>query len=263
MYNMDKILPVTLQKMKNDTHNAFMHEVESVLIAENMASHGFEKHMEALNLALRAEDASLRVRRKNYKTDDLVKLNAYREELYAGFMYQHQSYLRHYDEGLRKAARKIKHLLKSIAFVHNTSNLLRYTHINTILLKLRKPEIAPFIETMQLQGWLDALDNANQQYHSLWMSRLSENAQKGSGNVLSKRVVTDKVYQGIVQRVHALILIDGPENYTHLVRRLNVSIAQERKRIAIRDGWRKHKKTVQAEQEKPDAEEQDEKPTSL
>ena len=257
---MDRILPVTLQKMKNYTHNAFMHDVESVLIAENMASHGFEKNMEALNLALQAEDASLRVRRKNYKTDDLVKLNAYREELYAGLLYQHQSYLRHYDESLRKAAGRIAHLLKSIAFIHNTSNLLRYTRINTILLKLRKPEFAPFTEALQLQGWLDALDNANQQYYSLWMTRLSENAQKGSGNVLSKRVVTDKVYQGIVQRVHALILIDGPENYTHLVRRLNVSIAQERKRIAIRDGWRKHKK---AEQEKPDGEEQDDKPASI
>jgi hypothetical protein len=252
---MDKILPLALQKMKNDGHNSFMNKVKKLLESENMASHGFEKHIEELNLAWQAEDASRRVRRKSFLTAELVKLNAKREELYAGMLYQYESCLRHYDDSLRKAAKSISPIMKSIAYIHNTSNTIRHVYIQKITVNLRKPQYARIIASMQLQGWLDALDAANDNYQTMWMNRISEQAQQGDGNVGLKREVTDKTYQAIVKRVNALIIVDGPEEYAHFVRRLNLYIAEEKKSIAIREGWRKHKKEKKAEKEKQQAEE--------
>jgi len=239
---MDKILPITFQKMKNDSHNAFMHDVQVMLANENMPLQGFEKHIEAFNLALQAEEAASRVRRKSERTNELVKLNAQREELYAGLMYHYESCVRHYDESKRLAAHRISPIMKSIAYMHNTSNINRNVYIFKIILNLRKPENAAFAETLELSGWMDALDALNQAYQTKSNERISEQSRKGNGNVRVAREVTDKAYQNIVKRMNALMTLNGPEEYSPFVRLLNVHIEHAKKSIAIREGWRKHKK---------------------
>jgi len=239
---MDKILPITFQKMKNDGHNAFMHNVQSLLEDENMPLSGFEKLTDAFNLALQAEDAASKVRRKSSITDEMVKLNAQREEIYAGLVYQHESALRHYDEAKRKAAGKISYVMKSIAYMHNTSNINRNVYIWKITSNLRLPKNETYVEKLQLMGWLDSLDALNELYQNADNNRNTERSKQGSGNVLKARKVTDVAYQNIVKRVHALIILNETEEFDHFVRLLNVHIKHAKKSMAIREGWRRHKK---------------------
>jgi hypothetical protein len=239
---MDKIIPITFQKMKNGSHNAFMNDVQRLLADENMPLQGFEKHIEAFNLAYEAENAAYRMRRKSYITDEMVKLNAQREELYAGLFYHYQSSLRHYDAGKREAAKGISHIMKSIAYIHNTSNIDRYTYIFKITANIRKPQHSAVVEILELNGWLDALDTLNEAHRTTANSRDSERSKRGNGNVLVARTATDKTYQDIVKRMNALMILNGSEEYTDFVRLLNVHIAHAKKSIAIREGWKKHKK---------------------
>jgi hypothetical protein len=239
---MDKILPITFQKMKNGAHNAFMHDVQRLLADENMPLQGFEKLIEAFNLALEAENAAKGVRRKSYMTDDMVKLNAQREEMYAGLFYHYQSSLRHYDAGKREAAKDISHIMKSIAYIHNTSNIDRYAYIFKITANIRKPVHAAAVETLELAGWLDALDALNEAHRTTANNRDSERSKRGNGNVLVARKATDKAYQDIVKRVNAVMILNGPEEFDYFVRLLNVHLAHAKKSIAIREGWKKHKK---------------------
>jgi hypothetical protein len=246
----DKILPITFQKMDNLSHNALMHHVEELLESENLASHGFEKHIEDFKLALTAEVAAGRVRRKSSLTREMVNINAKREELYAGLLYHYESSLRHYDETMRQAAEGISHIMKSIAYIHNTSNEIRYAYIKKITNNIRLPKYAANVETLQLQGWLDALDTLNELYRTNGINRTNEHLNQGDGNVRSKRIITDKVFQGILKRLNALIVIEGPEEYTHFVGRLNTHIAREKQSMAIREGWRRHKKEKKAKEAK-------------
>jgi len=239
---MDKILPITFQKMKNGAHNAFMHNVQCLLADENMPLQGFEKLIETFNLALEAENAAKGVCRKSYMTDGMVKLNAQREEIYAGLFYHYQSSLRHYEAGKREAAKGISHIMKSIAYIHNTSNSDRYAYIFKITANIRKPAYAAVVETLELTGWLDALDSLNEAHRTTANSRDSELSKRGNGNVRLAREVTDKAYKNIVTRISALITLNEPETYSQLVRRMNLHIADAKKSIAIREGWRKHKK---------------------
>ena len=239
---MDKILPITFQKMKNSAHNALMHDVQRLLADENMPLQGFEKLIKDFNLALEAEDAAKGVRRKSYITDDMVKLNAQREEMYAGLFYHYQSSLRHYDAGKREAAKEISHIMKSIAYIHNTSNMNRYGYIRKITANIRKEEYAIAVETLELAGWLDALDALNENHLTTLTSRENERIMQPNGNVLLARKITDKAYREIVARVNAVMILNGPEEFEHFVRLLNVHLANAKKSIAIREGWRKHKK---------------------
>ena len=233
--------------MKNGSHNAFMTGVAGMLADENMPLQGFEKLIEAFNLTYQAEEAATRVRRKSHITDDLVKLNAQREELYAGMAYHYESCLRHYDEAKRKAAKGISYIMKSIAYIHNTSNITRNVYILKITTNIRKPKNAAFVETLELSGWLDALDTLNETYQTTWDKRTSEQSKQGNGNVRVAREATDKAYHDIVRRVSALIILNGPEEFNHFVRLLNVHIAGAKRSIAIREGWRKHKKEEKEE----------------
>ncbi|HJV77803.1 MAG TPA: DUF6261 family protein [Paludibacter sp.] len=207
-----------------------------------MQLQGFEKLIEAFNLALEAENAAKGVRRKSYMTDDMVKLNAQREEIYAGLFYHYQSSLRHYDAGKREAAKDISHIMKSIAYIHNTSNIDRYAYIFKITANIRKPAHAAAVETLELTGWLAALDALNEAHRTTANDRDSERSKRGNGNVLVARKATDKAYQEIVARVNAVMILNGPEEFDYFVRLLNVHLAHAKKSIAIRDGWKRHKK---------------------
>ncbi len=242
MAKSDKIMGITFQKMKNGMHNAFMSEVKSLLAGENLSLQGFESLIEAFNMAYAAEVVANGVRRKSFITDDMVKLNAKREELYAGLVYHHESALRHYDETLREAARRISYLMKSIAYMHNMSNVKRNVIIWKITSNLRMPRNAAFVESLQLTGWMDALDALNEQYQLADDNRNKERSMRGNGNVLKARKDTDKAYQDIVKRVHALITLNGTEETGNFVRLLNVHIAYTKKSMAISAGWRKHNK---------------------
>ena len=239
---MDKILPITFQKMKNDSHNVFMNDVQGLLANENMPLQGFEKLIEAFNLAYQSEVSALRVRRKSEQTNELVKINKQREELYAGLFYHYQSSLRHYDAGKREAANNISYIMKSIAYIHNMSNTNRGGSIRKIISNIRKPQNTEIVEMLQLAGWLDALDTLNKLYQKTDASRNSERSMRGNGNVLVARKATDKAYQDIMKRVNALMILNETEEYSHFVRLLNVHLAHAKKSIAIRDGWKKHKK---------------------
>ena len=246
---MDKILPITFQKMKNDSHLAFMFDVQHLLADENMPLQGFEKLIEAFNHAYDAEVAARLVRRKSYITDDMVKVNTRREEVYASLVYHYESALRHYDETLREAARGISGILKSIAYIHNASNVNREVYINNITLKLRQPKYALFVEKLQLLGWLDALDGLNELYQNTWMNRVDERSKRGNGNVLKARKVTDVAYQNIVKRVNALIILNETEEYEHFIKLLNMHIEHAKKSLAIREGWQRHKKEEEKKNE--------------
>jgi len=236
--------------MHNSAHIAFMSHVKNLLTTENMPIEAFEKQIETFNMALLAEETTARVRRKSFLTDEMVNLNAQREELYAGLVHHYESCLRHYDASVRQATHDISHIMKSIAFMHNQSNIDRNLSIRKITSKIRRTQYAPQVETMQLSGWLDALDRLNETYQQTSDKRISEKAQAGNGNVRKSREVTDKAYQDIIRLVNALIVVNGPENYSLFVGRMNLHIAEVKKSMAISEGWRKHMK----EKKKKDAE---------
>ncbi|WP_243347308.1 DUF6261 family protein [Parabacteroides sp. FAFU027] len=240
MENKTKILSLAFQKMPNGTHNVFMHLVNDLLKDKNFPSAGYEALLESFNLALQAEDAAIGVRRKSELTAELVKLNIRREEIYSGLYHHYQSSLLHYDDEVREAAKRMEPIMISIAEMHSTSNIKRNGLIYKVTYNLRKQEDT--VRILALSGWLDALDEANARFDQVTTKRFSEMVNKGNGNVLSTRKVTDEAYRAIVVRVNAQIIFDGTETIETFVRRLNYLITKEKKRIAIRDGIRRHKK---------------------
>lgn len=235
-----KIQPLSFLKMQNITHNTFMHHVKSLLESDNFQSEEYKRLTEPFNLALKAEDAAMGVRRKSELTAELVKLNARREEIYSGLYYHYQSCLLHYDDEVRGAAKPLAPIMMSIADMHSTSNVCRSGHIFKVTYNLRKREET--VRILALSGWLDALDAANDRFEQTTSKRFSEKAAKGNGNVLSTRKVTDEAYRAIVIRVNAQIVMEGVEKIESFVRQLNNLITKEKKRIAIRDGIRRHQK---------------------
>ena len=236
---MDNIMPITFQKMKNGAHNSFMHIVSDYLADKEMPLDGLDEYITTFNLALKAEDAAYAVRRKSYITDEMVKLNAKREELYAGMLYHYESAMRHYDSRKREAAANISLVMKSVAYIHNSSNIDRTIRINVIISTIRNDKHAESAKTLEMNGWLEALENMNNNYETASRNRNTEKSKRGNGNVRQAREVTDKAHKKIVTRINAQIVINGPEAYSSLLHLLNNRIAEEKRSIAIRKGWRK------------------------
>lgn len=237
---MVQILSIPFQKMNNLGHKTLMHTVAELISSQNIPTPGCETLIQSFNMAIEAEGDAILVRRKSYITDEMVKMNELREDLYAGMYYHYESCLRHYDTSIREAAKDISYIMKSIAYIHNTSNITRNGYLRKIIYNLRRYDA--LMNVLQMKGWVDALETASQDYQKLWSDRITEDSGKGNGNVLSARVVTDKACRELLKRINALITLSDGEEYNHFIRLLNVYIAGEKKSIAIRAGWRRHKK---------------------
>ncbi|MDR1272991.1 MAG: DUF6261 family protein, partial [Odoribacteraceae bacterium] len=103
--------------------------------------------------------------------------------------------------------------------------------IYNFLQELRK-SCALQLATLELNGWVDELDRANQKFETTILDRNDEAAGKADHvRMLDIRRQIDRCYLDIVERVEALSLIQGDAAFADFVNALNANI--ERYKIAL------------------------------
>lgn len=241
MNNHIHIIGLPLQKMHNDAHRLFMSRVNDMFEEIKLSSPMLEAVVNVHKVALDAETKAAGVERKSVYTDEMRALNQKREEVYAGLYYHVESCLRHYNEGLRPDAERLKSVLKPIARIHNSSTLLRGITLGRICRILRE-DYASEAASLELEGWIGSLEKMNEQYDAIALRKTEKKAEDGNGNVGLTRITTDQAYRNLMQSMNGLVLMEGYEAHAATLAQLNTAIKAVRKSIAIREGMRKSRK---------------------
>lgn len=241
MNNSSPVLSISLQKMHNGNHLSFMGNVLLLFDTELFTNKGFSTLINELKVATEAENKSMTVPQKSIYTEELVKINLKREEVYASLYFYYESCIRHYQTEIKQAAKQLSPVMLNIATIHNCSNLKRKAQIEKICYNMQR-KFRDEMMALNMQGWVEELNALNAAYGELDEQRLTKKTSNGSGNTGKMRVATDAAYRKLVERLNALLVLEGTNEYKKTISMLNVHIKAEKKSIAIREGMRKGRK---------------------
>jgi hypothetical protein len=77
-----------------------------------------------------------------------------------------------------------------------------------------------------LMTWVDELENRNKSFEALMKERFDETAHKTDIVLRTARGELDKVYHAITERIDALIIVEGTEDYEEFVKTFNAVVAK-------------------------------------
>jgi hypothetical protein len=92
------------------------------------------------------------------------------------------------------------------------------------------------VETLGIAGWLEELQVNNESFEQLMRHRYSKEAIKTQLRMKSVRHEVDDAYRTIIDRINALIIVNGEANYKEFVDEMNERIDRNSNNLAIRLG---------------------------
>jgi hypothetical protein len=190
-------------------------------------------------------DKSLEVLRKSSYTAEIVSLDGVRDGTYRGLTETVRAGLHHYSTPVREAAEKLEVIIEHYGNLSAKSYNEETAGIYNLLqdLRARTAEATVF----DLSGWLNELEANNQAFETAILARNAEEAgHVADVNMLEIRRQTDRCYLDIVERLEALMLIQGDAAFTGFVSLLNANIARYKSALSRR-GHHRDEKTEEAE----------------
>jgi hypothetical protein len=214
---------IYLHSLPNDVHFQFFTEFRKLGERFGAALLGIEQ-LFALFLALfNDEDTVLKKIVKSVNTAGIHDADKYRDELWRGISLLVESALYHYMSDVRQAAERLKIVFNTYGNIARLSLDAETSAIYNILQELRGRFAADAAKVV-LTGWMDALETANKTVDQLMTERYEESEAKTALVMREVRIKIDDAYNAIIERINALIIVEGDEKYREFVTALNVVI---------------------------------------
>ena len=180
-------------------------------------------------------DEALEVIRKSADTKQIADADTTRDNVFRGFADAVKSAQNHFDSAKREAANRLQ-----IVFDHY-GNIARKSYDEETasiynFIQDMKGSSAAEITTLGLGDWVTQLDSDNQAFEALMVDRYDETSSKTSLRMAEVRKETDRCYRDILDRLDALILINGNNDYTPFVKDLDTRVDRYSNIIAQRKG---------------------------
>ncbi|MGE0079354.1 MAG: DUF6261 family protein [Bacteroidales bacterium] len=230
-----KILRINFGRLRNEEHFQFHTEFKSEM--ERVGAEPLNV-VEAFNtyqpLYSKEEEALLLIR-KSATTEQLTDADAERDGIFRGIADSVKSWQNHFSPEMRAAAERLKVLLDSYGNVARKPYNEETAAIAKLMLETQN-EYASDVNALGLKEWFTELQTKNTAFDTLMKTRYSEEARQTEFRMKSARIELDTVYRTIVERIEALILINGTAGYEEFVRELNVRIEKFNSLLAMRRG---------------------------
>ncbi|MGE0079554.1 MAG: DUF6261 family protein [Bacteroidales bacterium] len=230
-----KILRINLRSLRNEEHfqlhTEFKSEVERIGAEPLNVVEAFNAYQPRYS---NEEDALLLIR-KSATTAQLTEADGERDIIYRGIVDSVKSWQNHFTPEKREAARRLKVLLDSFGNVPRKP----YNEGTAAIAKLMvetQGEYASDVNALGLKDWFTELQTKNTAFDTLMKSRYSEEANQTEFRMKTARTELDAAYRAIVERIEALMLINGTAEYDEFVRELNARIEKFNSLLAVRRG---------------------------
>ena len=80
------------------------------------------------------------------------------------------------------------------------------------------------IKTARLEEWRDELQEANFEFMRLYRERFEETAGRSDVVLKQARAALDRAYRAIKERINALVIVEGADDYREFIRYWNTVI---------------------------------------
>jgi hypothetical protein len=180
-------------------------------------------------------DEALEIIRKSDKTELISDVDLKRDHTFRGFSGSVKALANHFDQGKQEAVRQLQIVLKHYGVVNSLPHDEETAAIHNLLQDL-KTTYSPQIALLGLGEWVEELEKDNNAFQVLVADRNTEEATRCSLRMIEVRKETDALYRQIIERLEALIVINGEATYTPFVNELNNLIKHNNNTLASRQG---------------------------
>lgn len=231
-----KIQRVNFSKLRNNEHFQCQTEFKNLIEefdAEKLKIAALFND-EFLPLYKEEDEAILKIV-KNSFTESRSEADQQRDHTFRGMVETNKAALNHFDPAKVAAAKRLKILFDTYGNVARLPLQEETSAIYNLLQELDN-KYAPDVDAVGLSDWAEQLRNDNNAYEALMKESYEEDAAKTELRMKEVRAAMDKVFRQIIERMEALMLIEGESAYSEFVRRLNVQLEKYAASLAQRQG---------------------------
>jgi hypothetical protein len=234
-----KCIRFPIRRLPNETWAQFYAAFRDLAQAYGVKELDIEELFATFLLLYGQADKVLELIRKSAFTEKLDDADRKRDAVFRGLTNAVKSACDHFDPAKKEAAR----LLQIV--IDHYGNLTRKPHdeatasINNFIQDMQAGGNTDAVEKLGLAEWLLQLRNDNKAFDTLMHHRDSEAAHKTKLNMATVRSETDNCYRNILDRLDALMLLNGDEKYALFVNELNVRAERYANTLARRKGKKK------------------------
>ena len=238
-----KISDFSLTRLRNEEHFQFQTSFKDLVNTTTATALRIEALFSVFSTQYDNELVALNIVRKNAISEDLVDADDDRDSVFRGLCDAVKSGLNHYQAAVREACRRLQILLDTYGNVAIKPYDAETAAANSLVADL-KGTYAADVAAAGLGGWVTELEAKNKAFDELITTRYTEEAKKTSLRMKQERAKVDAVYRQIVERINALIVVEGESAYANFVNELNMRVDSYNNVVAIRRG--KAQKATQA-----------------
>ncbi len=170
-------------------------------------------------------DLALKKIVKSAITEQIQEADRARDEIWKGLTESNTTALRHFNTGVREAAKRLQIVFDTYGNIARKS-LNEQTSATYNILQELEGQYAPDVAIVGLGPWVTELKARNIAFTGLVRDRVDESSLKVDIALRKARVQLDEKYHAIVERVNALVVVEGAANYEPFIRKLNINIAK-------------------------------------
>ena len=218
-----KIKNLSTAMLKNHAHHQYHIDVNLLISEADPRRLGISELYVPYLATIEREDELLKKIAKSEYTEEIKIADKRRDLAYQSISSFVKTSAKNHNPDVMKAGKRTYITIKDYGNVTRIPYDAQTNAIHNILQEFRGKH-AEDIVTMRIPEMVDELDNANTEFDALIKMRNEENAQKNHGDMKVARAETDKAYNKIVEKINALVVVEGPENYEAFITRINVLI---------------------------------------
>jgi len=239
-----KIADCPLSRFQNDEHYNFQTDANGLIQYFTAAALSIETEYAVYSPLLENEGDALNFVRKSSYSDLISASDKVRDNTIYGLDDAINSGLRHFDKTIRAASNRLKILRDASGNIARKAYNKETADIIKLLADL-KGTYAADVTTVNIGDWVTELESNNNDFVSLQNTRYDEAGEKTSLRMKEVRIEVDAAYNVIVDKINALIIVNGEAPYVDFVNKLNLRIEAYINNLAIYKGRTKPQGTTE------------------
>jgi hypothetical protein len=235
-----RINKIDFTRFRNDEHFQFHTEFQDLVVATGAETLKIATQFDTYQALKERVDEALKKIMRSAVTDQIQAADHRRDNTYRGLVYIVRAY-RNFRPDEAEAARKLEIVFNTYGWLNLVQRPLNeQTSAIYNLLQELNGTYADDIHTINAGEWVKELEASNNTFEELVKARYDETAHRTDIVLREARLELDVAYRTIIERIEALVIVEGLENYDAFIRRLNVVITKYNNNLAQRQGRRSH-----------------------
>lgn len=222
-------------KLRSEEHYQFHNEFIGLVDRYTMEVLGLGEPYPDYQSLVASEAKSLNLIRKSPVTGELLEADILRDSTIEGLYEVVGAAGKHFDAAVRQASTGVQFVLDQYDGISRKSYNEETAAIKSLVKELRDNHSAE-IAAIAVDGWVTELERNNTAFETLLKDRYTEAVAKPQSTMKEMRQQVDDAYRGLVERVNALVVINGSTAYEAFVNELNERILKYKLILAQRKG---------------------------